>query len=90
VADGVEFAMAAAVELRGDFDAAALRRLARQSKNPGQIRGLLAMAEIYEGRSRAEATRVGGVGLQTMRDRVLGFNATGPAGLIDGKAAVEA
>nr|WP_181378273.1 IS630 family transposase [Pseudoroseomonas aestuarii] len=78
--------MAAAVELRGDFDAAALRRLARRSKDPGQIRRLLALAEIYEGRSRGEAARVGGVGLQTLRDWVLRFNATGPAGLIDAKA----
>ncbi len=34
----------------------------------------------------ADAARVGGVGLQTIRDRVLRFNARGPAGLIDGKA----
>ena len=30
--------------------------------------------------------RLGGVGLQTIRDWVLRFNAHGPAGLIDGKA----
>jgi transposase len=58
----------------------------RRSKDPGQIRRLLALAEIYEGRSRGEAARVGGVGLQTLRDWVLRFNATGPAGLADGKA----
>lgn len=86
VANGVGFAMAAAVELRGDFDAAALRGLARQSKDPGQTRRLLALAEIYEGCSRSEAAQVGGVGLQTLRDWVLRFNATGPAGLVDGKA----
>jgi transposase len=85
VANDLEFAMAAAVELREDFNAAALRKLARQSQDPGQIRRLLAVAEIYEGRSRGEAARVGGVGLQTLRDWVLRFNATGPAGL-DGKA----
>jgi len=83
--------MAAAVELRGDFHAAALRRLAWRSKDPGQIRRLLAMAEIYEGRSRGEAAGVGGVGLQTLRDwvlrfNVLRFNAASPAGLVDGKA----
>ena len=34
--------MVAAVELRKDFDAAALRRLARRSKDSGQARRLLA------------------------------------------------
>ena len=32
------------------------------------------------------AARLGDVGLQVIRDRVLRFNAKGPAGLIDGKA----
>ena len=44
------------------------------------------MAEIYDGGSRGEAARIGDVGLQTVRDWVLRFNAKGPAGLIDGKA----
>jgi hypothetical protein len=33
-----------------------------------------------------EAARLGGVGLETVRDRVLRFNRHGPDGLIDGKA----
>ncbi len=78
--------MAAAVELRDDFNATAVRGLARRSKDPGQIRRLLALAGICEGHSRGETARVGGFGLQTLRDWVLRFNATGPAGLIDGKA----
>jgi len=78
--------MAAPVPLRPDFDAAALRTLARRSRDPDQIRRLLALAGIYDGRSRSEAARIGGVGLQSVRDWVVSFNARGPAGLINGKA----
>lgn len=78
--------MGFAVQLRGDFDASRLRALARGSKCPDQTRRLLALAEIYDGRSRSEAARLGGVGLQTLRDWVLNFNAAGPDGLITRKA----
>jgi transposase len=47
---------------------------------------LLALAAIYEGASRTEAARLGGVTLQIIRDLVVKFNADGPAGLIDRKA----
>jgi transposase len=46
----------------------------------------LALASIYDGGTRTAAAKLGGVGLQTVRDWVLCFNADGPAGLIDGKA----
>ena len=72
--------------LRTDFDAAALRAAARRSKNAAQVRRLLALAAIYDGGSRTEAARIGGVTLQVVRDWVLRFNATGPDGLIDRKA----
>jgi len=49
-------------------------------------RRLLALAEIFDGGSRSDAARIGGVGLQTIRDWVLRFNAKGPEGLKDGKA----
>jgi transposase len=78
--------MAAAVRLREDFTAQRLRELARGSGCANQTRRLLAVAEIYDGRSRTEAARVGGVGLQTLRDWVLAFNAEGPSGLLNGKA----
>lgn len=78
--------MAAAIGLRRDFDGAALRKLARSSKDAKQVRRLLALASIYEGSSRSEAARIGGVTLQIVRDWVVRFNAQGPAGLIDGKA----
>src|SRR5438045_6690718 len=56
------------------------------SKNAAQTRRLLALAAIYDGGSRTEAARIGGVGLQTVRDWVLAFNAEGPPGLVNGKA----
>ncbi len=77
--------MAAPVRLREDFDAAALRGLAKASRDPGQLRRILSLAEIYDGGTRGAAARVGGVGLQTVRDWVLRFNAGGPEGLIDPK-----
>ena len=78
--------MAVAIGLRGDFTASRLRELAKGSRSPDQIRRLLALAEIYDGRSRSEAARLGGVRLQTLRDWVLWFNAEGPDGLLNGKA----
>jgi transposase len=78
--------MAAAVGVRGDYEAAQLRALAKRSDDAGQTRRLLALAAIYDGGSRSDAATIGGVGLQTVRDWVLAFNAEGPAGLVDGKA----
>jgi len=70
---------------RSDFDAAALRRIARRSKDGPQARRLLALAAISEGASRTEAARIGGVTRQIVRDWVVKFNAHGPEGLIDRK-----
>ena len=78
--------MGSAIGLREDFDGAALRRLARASKSANQARRLLALAEIYDGGSRTAAARIGGVGLQIVRDWVVRFNARGVDGLLDGKA----
>ena len=50
------------------------------------MRRLLALAAIYDGASRTHAARIGDVGLRTVRDWVLRFNARGPDGLVDGKA----
>ena len=47
---------------------------------------LLALAAIYDGATRTEAARIGGVTLQIVRDWVVKFNAHGPDGLIDRKA----
>ena len=78
--------MSAPVPLRSDFYAALLRKLARGSRDPDQTRRLLALAEIYDGSSRSDAARTGGVGLQIVRDWVVRFNAKGPDGLLNGKA----
>src|ERR1700730_2678383 len=80
------FAMTAAILLRDDFDGSALRRLARQSRDAGQTRRLLALAAIYDGGSRSDAARTGGVGVQIVRDWVVRFNAKGFDGLLNGKA----
>ena len=69
-----------------DFDGVALRSWAKKSKDGPQARRLLALAAIYEGVSRREAARIGGVTVQIVRDWVVKFNAHGPAGLIDRKA----
>ena len=75
-----------AIPLRGDFDAAALRAAARRTKDAAQARRLLALAAIYDGATRTEAAKIGGVTLQIVRDWVLRFNAHGPNGLTDRKA----
>jgi transposase len=79
--------MSRAIALRPDFSAAELRRLARRGKDAAQARRLLALAAIYDGGTRSEAARLGHVTLQIVRDWVVRFNAEGPAGLIDRKAA---
>jgi len=63
-----------------------LRDLAKGSCDPAQTRRLLALSAIAAGGLRSEAAEIGGVGLQTVRDWVVAFNADGPAGLIDSKA----
>jgi transposase len=72
--------------LRADFDAKALRRLAKDSKDAAQTRRLLCLALIYDGASRAEAAENGGVGTQIIRDWVERFNARGTDGLVNRKA----
>lgn len=78
--------MAATVGLRADFTATDLRLLAQSRRDGGPVRRRLALAVIYDGGSRSEAARTGGVGLQKVRDWVLRFNRDGPDGLTDGKA----
>src|SRR4051795_9761338 len=73
------------IPLRSDFTASELRALARKTKDGPQARRLLALAAIYDGGTRTEAARIGGVTLQIVRDWVLKFNAHGPEGLIDRK-----
>ena len=73
--------MASSVQLRDDYDAGSLRDLAKRSRDPRQIRRLLALAAVYDGMSRADAAKVGGMDRQTLRDWVHRFNAAGPEGV---------
>jgi transposase len=73
------------VGLRGDFDAVRLRELAARSRDGAQVRRLLALALVYEGKPRDEAARLAGMDRQTLRDWAHRFNGEGPEGLIDRK-----
>jgi transposase len=73
------------IPLRPDFEAADLRAAARKAQGAAQARRLLALAAVYDGASRTEAAKIGGVTLQIVRDWVLRFNAEGPGGPIDRK-----
>ena len=77
--------MSVPIPLRRDFSAPGLRRLAKKTKDGPQARRLLTLAAIYDGATRSEAAKIGGVGLQIIRDWVLRFNAHGPNGLLDRK-----
>ena len=75
--------MPSAIELRGDYSAAELRRFAKRSKDVNRSRRLLSLAAVRDGKDRGEAARIGGMDLQTLRDWVHRFNADGPDGLLD-------
>ena len=75
--------MASAANLRGDYSAAELRRLAAATKNANQSRRLLSLAAVLDGMNRTDAARIGGMDRQTLRDWVHRFNAHGPEGLVD-------
>jgi transposase len=76
--------MAIPVSLRGDLTASQLRGLARKTKDGPQTRRLFAVAAIYDGATRTEAAKIGGVELQIIRDWVMRFNSRGASGLLDG------
>src|SRR5215213_8395261 len=65
--------MPAAVRMRTDFSASALRRLAATTKTANQSRRLLSLAAVLDGMSRTEAARMGGMDRQTLRDWVHRF-----------------
>ena len=51
--------MSVPIPLRGDFNAAQLRGLAKRTKDGPQARRLLALAVIYDGGTRSEAAKLG-------------------------------
>lgn len=75
--------MPAALALRSDFDSRTLRGLARHARDANQGRRLLSLAAVYDGMSRTDAARIGGMDRQSLRRWVLRFNADGPEGLCD-------
>ena len=62
--------MAAPIDLRNDFDSVSLRRLAKRTRDATQSRRLLALAEVYDGGSRTDASRIGGVSVSPPSDSV--------------------
>jgi transposase len=75
--------MGAALAIRDDLTAAALRRHARFEPNRRAALRMLALANALEGMSRAEAARLAGMERQALRDAVVRYNAEGLAGLRD-------
>ena len=75
--------MSAALPIRGDLPAEALRRHARHEANRRAALRMLAIANALEGMSRAEAARLAGMERQALRDAVVRYNAEGLAGLHD-------
>lgn len=74
--------MSAAVRItRTDHTAAALRGLAAKSSDAPQVRRLLAIAMIMEGKPRHEAAAQAGMDRQTLRDWVHRYNIEGVPGL---------
>ena len=72
------------IDLRNDFDSV-LRRLAKRTRDATQSRRLLALAEVYDGGSRTDASRIGA---SVCRSFATGCCASTPAadGLVDGKS----
>jgi transposase len=75
--------MSKGIRLREDLGAEDLRQVAGKVKDANQVRRLLALAAVYDGKDRAEAARIGAMDRQTLRDWALRLNKDGPNGLID-------
>ena len=73
--------MSVCIALRDDYDSIQLRCLAKRSRDPRQVRRLLSLAAVYDGMSRTEAAKVGGMDRQSLRDWAHRFNEEGPEGL---------
>ena len=76
-------AVGLAITRQEEFSASDLRRQAGKCSDGAQVRRLLALAMILEGRSRTEAAEANGMDRQTLRDWVHRYNAEGVDGLLD-------
>ena len=66
---------------RMDHTGAELRALSGRCSDGAQVRRILSLAMVLEGRSRTEAAELGGMDRQTLRDWVHRYNALGVEGL---------
>ncbi len=74
--------MSAAIGItRRDYTSAELRALSARCADGAQVRRILAIAMVLEGRPRTEAAELGGMDRQTLRDWVHRYNADGLSGL---------
>src|SRR3954471_21699289 len=64
-----------------EYTSAELRMLARKCEHGAQVRRLLAVALVLEGRPRGEAAALNGRDRETPRDWGVRYNADGVAGL---------
>lgn len=75
--------MGAALHIRDDLSAIALRTQARRERDGRAAARMYAIAHALDGISRAEAARLAGMDRQALRDAVVRYNAEGVAGLHD-------
>src|SRR3984957_15122342 len=74
--------MGAPLEIRRtEYTALELRGLSSRCADGAQVRRILAIAMVLEGRSRTEAAELNGMDRQTLRDWVHRYNALGVEGL---------
>ncbi len=74
--------MATALEItRTEHTAAGLRSLSAKCSDAAQVRRILALALVLDGRSRSEAAALNGMDRQTLRDWVHRYNEAGIEGL---------
>lgn len=66
---------------RDEYTGAELRALSSRCSDGAQVRRMLALAMVLEGRSRTEAAELAGMDRQTLRDWVHRYNALGVEGL---------
>ena len=66
---------------RTDYTSGGLRHLSGRFSDGAQVRRILALAMVLEGRSRTEAAELNGMDRQTLRDWVHRYNALGVEGL---------
>lgn len=71
---------------RRDLGAGELRSAAAKCADGAQVRRMLAVALVLEGRPRSEAAALSGMGRQTLSDWVHRYNGAGIAGLLSRKS----